>query len=392
MLAISEHLLETLPDVSVLLVTGSPMVHQFRLRPGLDYIKLPCLSRVANDEYSAKSLGTGIDQLIQLRSGLVLSAARDYNPDVVLIDKKPDGVRHELRPTLRHLLATRPDCRIALVLRDILDTPESTISQWRDRGYESVLREYFHSVLILGSSEVFDAPREYQFSRQLRRATHFAGYLRRPGSPADSACLRTRILQGSEQRLVLVTPGGGEDGFTLVRSYVAGMHFLHGVHSVIVCGPEMPQAQRQIIAQLLQERRDVTVSDFTGDMMTLMGAADVVVSMAGYNTICEVLSLNKRAVTVPRVRPVQEQWIRAERLARLGLIDAIHPDVLTPERLAAAVRTQLERKDHDLPRLAKQDGLSAVARWVEQNAPRPSAAVACIQQPRMTWNTPLLTY
>ncbi len=76
-------------------------------------------------------------------------------------------------------------------------------------------------------------------------------------------------------------------------------------------------------------------------MMAFLDAADVVVSMGGYNTICEILSLRKRAVIVPRIRPVCEQWIRAERMAARGLFRAIHPDRITPEILMKEVSAEL---------------------------------------------------
>jgi len=80
-------------------------------------------------------------------------------------------------------------------------------------------------------------------------------------------------------------------------------------------------------------------------MMGCIDAADLVVSMAGYNTICEILSLRKRAIVVPRVRPVQEQWMRAERMAKLGLLRAIHPDHVTPMKLMGAVIEELNADD-----------------------------------------------
>jgi predicted glycosyltransferase len=77
-----------------------------------------------------------------------------------------------------------------------------------------------------------------------------------------------------------------------------------------------------------------------------------VLSMGGYNTVCEILSLKKRAIIVPRVRPVEEQWIRAERMARLDLLTAIHPDSLTPHNL---LRTILEELRSDQPLRATLD-------------------------------------
>ena len=51
----------------------------------------------------------------------------------------------------------------------------------------------------------------------------------------------------------------------------------------------------------------MSVQDFSDDMMSLMAAADVVLAMGGYNTVCELLTLRKRALLVPRVKPGVEQ-------------------------------------------------------------------------------------
>lgn len=395
MLAISEHLLGSIPDVSVLLVTGSPMVHGFRMRPGLDYIKLPCLSRTGRDEYAAKSLGTDIGQLMQLRAGIILAATRDFDPDVVLIDKKPDGVKHELRPTLDHLRSDRPAAKVALVLRDILDAPQSTIASWNERGYHETLRQCFHSVLVLGAADVFDACREYEFPEDVRRKTIYCGYLRREADPMEAAALRTRLLADGERKLVLVTPGGGEDGYHVVQQYIAALdHFDHTEtpRSVLVCGPEMPAEQKAQVHAAARRHARLTVLEFTGDLLPYIAASDLVVSMAGYNTICEILSHGKRTIAVPRVRPVTEQLIRAERLSDRGLLTVIHPDELTPERMAAAVRHELavRRIRHD--KGLKHDGLNGVSRWVascwERAAAQPAAAISR----SITWHAQSLMF
>lgn len=75
--------------------------------------------------------------------------------------------------------------------------------------------------------------------------------------------------------------------------------------------------------------------DFVVECERLIAGADAVVSMGGYNTVCEVLAAGTRAVVVPRVRPRAEQLVRAERLAQRGLIDMIHPDDLAPEGIGA---------------------------------------------------------
>jgi len=60
MLAICEHLVEADVDLSILLITGSPVIHNLRLPARLDYIKLPCLTRRDFENYDVKYLGTKI--------------------------------------------------------------------------------------------------------------------------------------------------------------------------------------------------------------------------------------------------------------------------------------------------------------------------------------------
>ena len=88
----------------------------------------------------------------------------------------------------------------------------------------------------------------------------------------------------------------------------------------------------------------VKLQSFSSDFVSYLGAADAVVSMGGYNTVAEILSLAVPAVIVPRTTPVSEQQIRATRLERLGLVKALSPDNLGPEQLLKAVNDAVE--DH----------------------------------------------
>jgi predicted glycosyltransferase len=55
-LLLSEELIAQYPGASILIVTGSPMIHAFRIPKGIDYIKLPCLYRVDVGRYAARFL------------------------------------------------------------------------------------------------------------------------------------------------------------------------------------------------------------------------------------------------------------------------------------------------------------------------------------------------
>jgi len=339
MLSICKHLIDTMPEISILVVSGSPMVHSFRIPQRLDYIKLPCLKRTEKEGYSVKYLGTDIDETMRLRSELILSAVANFRPDLLLVDKKPYGVKNELKGVMNYLKIHLPETKVVLLLRDILDSPAATMRIWEKNGYQEAIRKFYDLVLVAGTASVFDVRKEYHFGPLVSEKVGFCGYIQREAGLKDRATLRKELGLETE-RLILVTPGGGEDGYRMVETYVAGLAFLpasHHTRSLVICGPEMPEAQRKKGSAATVKYPHVQICEFTDDLMSYMDAADLVVSMGGYNTICEILTLRKRAVVIPRVKPVEEQWLRAERMARLGLFKTIHPDDLEPRSFMQAV-------------------------------------------------------
>src|SRR6185295_19167 len=81
----------------------------------------------------------------------------------------------------------------------------------------------------------------------------------------------------------------------------------------------------------------------------LAGAVGVV-TMGGYNTISEVLQTGVPALVIPRVRPSQEQLIRARQLVDLDLADMLHPDDITPAHMWDAITDMVERPRRPIDR------------------------------------------
>ena len=65
--------------------------------------------------------------------------------------------------------------------------------------------------------------------------------------------------------------------------------------------------------------------------------------MCGYNTITEVLQKGKKAIVIPRIKPGQEQLIRAQAMAKAGLIKMIYPDLLNPNLLIDTLFSSLDQ-------------------------------------------------
>ena len=365
MLEVARPLVQSSPEVSVLVITGSPMLHVFRIPDGIDYVKLPCLSRNVDGRYGARSLPLSLETTVRLRANLIKSAIADFAPDLILVDKKPFGVEDELAGALEALPAAAQRPKLVLLLRDILDSAESTSRIWRKNGYFEAISAYYDQVLVVGCPEVYDLRREYAFPPFAAAKVRFCGYIaREPGRQTREAVRRQLGLHGAAP-LLLVTPGGGEDGHELVATTLRALSALPArdcPRTHIVCGPEMGEARRASVHQAALSLPHVSVQDFCDDMMSLMAAADVVLAMGGYNTVCELLTLRKRALLVPRVKPGVEQCIRAERMSALGFVRMVHPDGLTPAVLLAALQDELSawQQQRSTPALRRLDGLAGV--------------------------------
>jgi predicted glycosyltransferase len=345
MIAICEYLKAHVPGLSVLVLTGSSMIHGFRLIDGIDYVKLPCIKRDLTGSIGVNYLNLNKESTLRLREELIFSTVTTFKPDVFIVDKKPGGIGGELEESVKALKSESPDTSVVLLLRDILDDASVTVDQWsRQHNYE-LIDNYYDSVLVAGLPELYDVREEYQFPMSLRAKVNFCGYLRREAGAADRDAVRREFNVTPNDRLVVVTTGGGEDGFSLLSTYLQGLinHWSHtSWRSVIITGPDLAEPHQLEVRRLVDRCPHTQAIEFTDQMMKYLQGADLVVSMGGYNTICEILSLRKRAIIVPRVQPVQEQRIRAERMARLGLFKTIHPVEMTQDSLIAAVMEELE--------------------------------------------------
>jgi predicted glycosyltransferase len=90
----------------------------------------------------------------------------------------------------------------------------------------------------------------------------------------------------------------------------------------------------------------VQIVSHVDDSMSVMGAADLVVCMAGYNTLAEVLQLGRKALVVPRAGPSAEQQMRCRLFEQHNLIDVLYPAQLSPQTLAERLLLDLERDDY----------------------------------------------
>ena len=336
-LLLAQELIDKYPGAAILLITGSQMIHSFRIPHGVDYIKLPCLDRIEADRYEPRFLSACSAEVKRTRCAILENAVLGFAPDLMIVDKRPAGVDGELLDTLTALRALKLTTKLVLGVRDILDEPERTRRSLEGNGSYDIIAKFYDEVWVYGLQSLFDPVKEYGFPDAVSRITHFCGYLKRP------TVQTARSASGPPH--VLVTTGGGGDGSPMIEAYLEGLASLPrnvALRSTVVFGPQMSPDSCADLLERYGYLADVTFSEFEPDLTRLYADADIVVSMAGYNTVCELLSSSRRAILVPRAEPVQEQLIRARLLAAQGLFEIVEPQDLGPATLINKVLAALK--------------------------------------------------
>ncbi len=101
--AIAQSLVARRKGLSVLILSGSPIIGSFDFRSRVDFVRIPGVIKLRNGEYSSLSLHIDIGEVLEMRASIIQHTAKVFNPDLFLVDKEPLGLRGEIHETLRML-------------------------------------------------------------------------------------------------------------------------------------------------------------------------------------------------------------------------------------------------------------------------------------------------
>jgi predicted glycosyltransferase len=334
--AIAHSLVDADPAVSVLILSGSPIIGSFDFRSRVDFVRVPGVIKLRNGEYVSLNLHIDIEETLAMRSSIIRHTADMFDPDMLIIDKEPLGLRGEVRDTLS--LLRRRGAALILGLRDVMDEPEALESEWARKNAVPALSEFYDEIWVYGLPQICDPLDGLPVPASARRRMVYTGYLRR--NPLDLV-LTPEVRGIFEDEFLLVTPGGGGDGDALIDLVLSAYEHDAGIPypALLVFGPFMLPEQRAAFSARAARLTNVHAITFNARFEALMARAAGIVAMGGYNTFCEILSFDKRALIVPRTKPRLEQFIRARRAAELGLVSMLaEEDGRDPRVMAAALR------------------------------------------------------
>lgn len=307
-----------------------------------------------------------VDEVKAVRRQFLWDVMAKERPDVLIVELYPFGrkaFRFELDPLLTGIREGRlPSCRIICSLRDIL-VEKTDVDAYEHRVVKT-LNHGFDALWIHADPRLVRLDETFSRVKAISVPVVYTGFIT-PKPPPDARSNIFGMLGMPEhRRLIVASAGGGKVGGPLLTAAAAAFRRLDGnARLEIFTGPFMPAECVRGIEALSGE--DIHVSSFTTDFLAFLAAADLSVSMAGYNTCMNVMAAGCPALLWPFSQN-REQRLRAARLARFRGIRVLADSDLAPRRLADLMAACLEEKRREAIREPTIDleGAQTSARWL----------------------------
>ncbi len=342
----------TFASHTVILVTGGGDI-PVQLPAFIRQICLPGL--MMDQSFSAlHSLlpGKTIDQIKEERQKILWDLFETQQPDLFLVELYPFGrkaFRFELDPLLEKIRKnnTRKDktCKVFCSLRDIL--VEKIDRAVYEARVTQTLNQSFDALLIHSDPEAVKLESCFSSMATIRIPVVYTGFVTPFPDPGKRDGIRRSLGVSPKESLVVVSAGGGNVGGDLLVATGLAHEFLEtraSVKMLLITGPYMDDRERNQIKALATE--NIRVVEFYPEFVSLLHAADLSVSMGGYNTLMNCLAARVPALIMPFDQN-REQKMRMDRLHSYGALFLLARQEIKPAVLARRIQERLDKQQQN---------------------------------------------
>lgn len=344
------HLYRTLEIVramkghEVILVLGGPPV-QIRLPEHAKLVQLPGLQMDADFSklYPVDS-SRSLENVKSERAKTLFRLTHDFRPDCILIELFPfgrNGFSFELMPLLEAVRTGQlPASKIICSLRDIL-VEKKDQEKFEQRVIER-LNSLFDALLVHGDPKIIRLNATFNRVADIVIPVIYTGYICEQTNPEKATAIRKDIHLQQDEKLIVVSAGGGNVGYRLLRDALRAYALLEfPVRMQIFTGPYLAESEYTVLGN--SAKPGIRVDRFASDFPEWLSAADLSISMGGYNTTMNVLASGTPAIIFPFSQN-REQTMRSEVLARHANLTILNENTLSPYSLAETISAMIHTK------------------------------------------------
>ncbi len=310
-----------------------------------------------------------LEEVQEERTNLLYSLFEKTSPDLFMVELYPFGRKRfhfELLPILEAI--HRGDfgsTRVVCSLRDILVEKED--QGFYERRVLDILNKYFGALLVHADSTLVSLDETFARTADINIPVVYTGYVAARPRGDDGANIRKHLELKEKELLIVASAGGGRVGANLLGAVLDAHIRLAESRQLRLCvftGPFMSEEDFSVLEGKATSVPGVQVSRFTTEFLSFLAAADLSISMAGYNTCMNILAAEVPSLVWPFGQN-QEQRLRAQKLAALGGLTLLNQEDLEPSRLALLMEKALKTGRDSVKPSVNLAGAEVTARWLE---------------------------
>jgi predicted glycosyltransferase len=368
----SLELARALSDHDVTLVAGGQEV-AVNLPDHVKFVRLPAL--YMDEMFTtliAGESGQTVEQIKQDRQEILYTLFNKKQPDVFIVELYPFGrsiFGFELEPLLEDIRAGKFGAvKRVCSLRDIL-VEKKDPAAYEKRVIQKLNRD-FDALLIHSDENLLGLNETFSGEDQINIPVVYTGFITQQADPADGRNLRQELNISSGQKLIVASAGGGRSGYKLLAGVLDACETLGGSLNVrleVFAGPFMEQNEFEQLAA--RSMPGIRIQRYTRRFLAYLYAADLSISLAGYNTCMNLLVSRVPALVLPYSRQ-REQPLRVDKIKNLLLMKILNEDDMRPARLSNHIIQMLDRKKYVNPPTINLNGAANSAdflrRWAQK--------------------------
>jgi predicted glycosyltransferase len=331
----------------------------------ISFFQLPALVMDADFKNLAPyDHGQSLDEIKKTRARTLKIFFETYRPEIFLVELYPFGrkaFRFELDPVLEGIRNKDVcNCLTLCSVRDIL-VERHDKDKFESRVI-STLNSLFDGVLVHGDKKFI--PLDATFSRvnEIGIPLTYTGYVTPLPHFPERSTIRDALGIAQETRQIVASIGGGSVGVELLHALINAMRHIKDTKVKLQVFAGAYTAKKDVERLQSMENSSITVESFSPHFESWLRAADLSVSMAGYNTTMNTLAAGVPALFYPFSQN-QEQRLRVSKLAKLAPLKILEQEDLLPQQLALLILSQLQNKRYTSP--IRLDGAAQTAEHVQ---------------------------
>jgi predicted glycosyltransferase len=337
-----------------------------------DHVQLVRLPVLTMDEKFTRLIpgdsGQSIEQIQQERKNRLYSLLEKKQPDFFIVELYPFGrsiFGYELEPLLADMRAGQfGHVKAVCSLRDILvEKKDPPAYEERVLGK---LNRYFDALLVHSDAGLLRLDETFTRVGDINIPLVYTGFITQHATPGAGSRMRRELDISPDQKLIVASAGGGRSGYRLLTSVIDACELLRErlpLRLEVFSGPFMDSEEYKKLS--VRSAPGFRIRRYTKRFLDYLSAADLSISLAGYNTCMNLLVTKVPALVFPYWRQ-QEQPMRADKIKKYLPMKVLKEAEMQPASLSRHIAQMLQQNRIADGVPIDLDGAANAARFLNQ--------------------------